>query len=133
MTLEERERIRSASMEAYKGTRYGTCIICGRKDPGPYDLCNDCQDKPIPDYDALHISQLFSLLHKAELLEAEIRLSQMCPDGNIKKAVNEYRDFCFSFGTPGRLYYNGLLEKAERNKEPTQGSLLYILKIYGNA
>lgn len=51
--------------------------------------------------------------------------------GNGQEATAAYREYCFSYGTPGRLYYNDQKAKADRVKDPTPGSLCYMLKVYG--
>lgn len=125
------EGIATASVENWKSIRYGECIICGNKDIGYYDLCQNCYDKPIPDYNAFHVGQLFSTLHKAVLLDMEKKMCCAYNDGDARPAVQAYRDFCFSYGTPGRIYYNDQKQKANRSKNPTQGSPADLLKRFG--
>lgn len=118
--------------QIYNDIRYGTCILCGSQDAGPYDLCTACQDKPIPEYDAFHVGQLFSVLHQADISDFQLKLSRSWPDGDHRKAVQEYRDYCFSFGTPGRLYYNELRRKAKRAKDPTPGSPAHLIQLHAD-
>ena len=106
-------------------------MVCGSKDAGYYDLCPNCQDKPIPDYEAFHVAQLFNVLHKAVLSDMMIQLSKAYDAGNGQEATAAYREYCFSYGTAGRLYYNDQKAKADRVKDPTPGSLCYMLKVYG--
>lgn len=115
-------------LESFKD---GVCVVCGSKDAGYYDLCPNCQDKPIPDYEAFHVAQLFNVLHKAVLSDMMIQLSKAYDAGNGQEATAAYKDYCFSYGTPGRLYYNDQKVKADRVKDPTPGSLRYMLKVYG--
>lgn len=115
-------------MESFKN---GVCVVCGSKDAGYYDLCPNCQDKPIPDYEAFHVAQLFNVLHKAVLSDMMIQLSKAYDAGNGQEATAAYKEYCFSYGTPGRLYYNDQKAKADRVKDPTPGSLCYMLKVYG--
>lgn len=52
--------IAKASVENWKALKDGVCVVCGSKDAGYYDLCPNCQDKPIPDYEAFHVAQLLT-------------------------------------------------------------------------
>ena len=112
--------IAKASVENWKALKDGVCVVCGSKDAGYYDLCPNCQDKPIPDYEAFHVAQLFNVLHKAVLSDMMIQLSKAYDAGNGQEAT-----------TAGRLYYNDQKAKADRVKDPTPGSLCYMLKVYG--
>lgn len=123
--------IAKASVENWKALKDGVCVVCGSKDAGYYDLCPNCQDKPIPDYEAFHVAQLFSVLHEAVLSDMAVQLSRAYDAGNGQEATAAYKDYCFSYGTPGRLYYNDQKVKADRVKDPTPGSLRYMLKVYG--
>lgn len=74
--------IAKASVENWKALKDGVCVVCGSKDAGYYDLCPNCQDKPIPDYEAFHVAQLFNVLHKAVLSDMMIQLSKAYDAGN---------------------------------------------------
>lgn len=128
---ESLKSIAKANFDSWKAIRYGNCVVCGSADAGYYDLCQSCQDKPIPDYDAFHIRQLFSCLHKAALSDMEVKMCNAYEAGNATQAVQAYRDYCFSFGTPGRLYYNNCKEKADRRNDLTPGCLAWLLKEMG--
>ena len=90
--------IAKASVENWKALKDGVCVVCGSKDAGYYDLCPNCQDKPIPDYEAFHVAQLFNVLHKAVLSDMTVQLSRAYDAGNGQEATAAYKDYCFSYG-----------------------------------
>lgn len=128
---EELKGIAKASIESWEMLRDGVCVVCGSTEAGYYDLCQDCYDKPIPDYEASHVARMFSILHSAVLSDMAKQLSSAYDEGKAAEATAAYKDYCFSFGTPGRLYYNEQKSKADRTEDPTPGSLRHLLKVYG--
>lgn len=84
--------IAKASIENWKALKDGVCVVCGSKDAGYYDLCPNCQDKPIPDYEAFHVAQLFNVLHKAVLSDMMVQLSKAYDAGNGQEATAAYKN-----------------------------------------
>lgn len=130
---EDKERIEKAALENYKEFHDNVCVVCGKENAGPYDLCKACQNEPIPDYEAFHIVQLFGLLHTTTLKEMDMEMCKAYDEGDPRPVVQKLRSYCFGFGTPGRLYYNDRKGKADRKNKLTPGSPADLLKKYGGA
>ena len=79
--------IAKASVENWKALKDGVCVVCGSKDAGYYDLCPNCQDKPIPDYEAFHVAQLFNVLHKAVLSDMMVQLTTLGMDRKLQQLI----------------------------------------------
>lgn len=131
MDEDSRRNIREANRKAYHDFRDGICIVCGKKTAAPFDLCEKCQDEPIADYNAFHIGQLFGLWFKVELMEMDQDMCRAYDEGYPAEALQRLRDFCYSYGTPGRLYYCDRLEKAKRASNLNPGSPAGIMKEWG--
>lgn len=129
--LGERAYAAQINIDMYNETRYNECIVCGNTDAGDYDLCKNCESTSLTDTQVFHICQLFGYRNKVAISNFDLDMSQCYNEGFPEKAVQAFKDFCYSFGTPGILYYSERKKRADRISSPTPESPYYLIKTYG--
>lgn len=117
--------------DMYDEIRYNKCIVCDGTCAGSYDLCENCENASLTDTQVFHICQLFGCRNKAAISNFDLDMSQSYREGIPEEAVQAFKDFCYSFGTPGILYYSERKKRADRSNDPTPGSPYYLIKTYG--
>lgn len=129
--LQETSYISQSNIDMYNELREQSCIICGSRDAGSYDLCESCQHKQLTDNQAFHICQLFSYKNKAVLHTLESDMCASYNEGIPEQSVQDYKNYCYGHGTPGILYYSERKQRADRQEDPTPGSQTDLLKRFG--